>query len=185
MKRNRRVTPNLRALALLIACAAIATACVTDTEAPADLIPDSTAAEDSSPLGGEALTQRKEEMRRAQADVIHFDSTLFSLNHRRDRNGRTLFAKFLDAYLGLHVDPLLAGEWQSRHPELAALDANLRFAKAELLVQLGMPRRAQHVMDQIQERFQGREEMLVDYPFGEQHSLREGLEMLRDRKWRS
>ena len=171
-------------LALLAACGLLASACITTPDAPADLIPDSTAAEDSAPLGGEALAQRKDEMRRAQSDIIHFDSTLFSLNHRRDRNGRTLFAKFLDAYLGLHVDPLLAGEWQSRHPELSALDANLRFAKAELLIQLGMPRRAQHVMDQIEERFQGREEMLVDYPFGEQHSLRDGLQMLRDRKWR-
>jgi hypothetical protein len=33
-------------------------------------------------------------------------------------------------------------------------------------------------------RFQGREDMLIDYPFGEQRSLGEGLEMLRDRKWR-
>ena len=79
---------------------------------------------------------------------------------------------------------LLSGEWQSRHPELTALDANLRFAKAELLVALRMPRRAQAVMDEIEVRFQGREDMLVDYPFGEQRSLGEGLQMLRDRKWR-
>ncbi len=52
------------------------------------------------------------------------------------------------------------------------------------LVLLRMPRRAQAVMDQIQLRFQGREDMLVDYPFGEQRSLGESLEMLRDRKWR-
>lgn len=183
MIRTRPMTL-LRNLALLCACATLGAACATNTDAPADLIPETSAAEDSSPLGGEALHQRKEEMRRAQADIIHFDATLFSLNHRRDRNGLSLFAKFLDAYLGLQVDPLLGSEWQSRHPELAALDANLRFAKAELLIQLRMPRRAQHVMDQIEERFVGREEMLVDYPFGEQHSLREGLQMLRDRKWR-
>ena len=158
--------------------------CAGSPAAPADLLPDNSAAEASAPLGGEALVQRKHEMRRSYGDMIHFHATLESLHHRKDKNGRRLFNKFLGAYLGIHVDPLLAGEWQSRHPELTALDANLRFAKAELLVALRMPRRAQAVMDEIEVRFQGREDMLVDYPFGEQRSLGEGLQMLRDRKWR-
>ena len=81
-------------------------------------------------------------------------------------------------------DPLLAGEWQSRHPELNAIDANVRFAKAELLIQLGETRRAQAVMDEIERRFHGREDMLVDYPFGDHRALGEGLELLRNRKWR-
>jgi hypothetical protein len=38
-------------------------------------------------------------------------------------------------------------------------------------------------MDQIEERFQGRGDMLVDYPFGHQRPLAEGLQMLRDGKW--
>jgi len=155
-----------------------------NTRAPADLLPDQSAAEASAPLGGEALLQRKSEMERTHGDIVHFTATLDSLNHRGDRNGRVLLSKFIDAYLGLHIDPLLAGEWQSRHPELTALDANLRFAKAELLIQLREPRRAQAVMDEIEQRFMGREDMLVDYPFGEQRSLGEGLQMLRDRKWR-
>lgn len=168
----------------LSALAAFAVACVNTSTAPADLLPSTTAAEDSAPLGGEALAQRKDEMRRAHSDIVHFDATLFSLNHRRDKNGRILFSKFLDAFLGLHVDPMLGGEWQSNHPELAALDANLRLAKAEILIQLGMTRRAQSVMDEIEARFAGREDMLVDFPFGEQHSLRESLQMLSHRKWR-
>lgn len=170
-------------LAVLLTCALLASACVTDDRAPADLVPDASAAEDSAPLGGEALTQRKEEMRRAHSDIVHFDATLASLHHRRDKNGVIMFSGFLDAYLGMHVDPLLAGEWQSRHPELSALDADLRFAKAELLIQLRLPRRAQSVIDDIEERFRGREDMLVDYPFGDQRSLGEGLELLRERKW--
>ncbi len=172
----------LLALATLLALGT--TACVIGRGAPADLLPDHSLAEASAPLGGEALLQRKSEMRRVLSDMTHFAATLESLHHRKDRNGLVLFSRFLDAYLGLHIDPLLSSEWQSRHPELTGLDANLRFAKADLLVQLRMPRRAQAVMDEIELRFRGREDMLVDYPFGQQRSLREGLEILRERKWR-
>jgi len=170
-------------LAFGAAVALSSTACISH-DAPADLMPGSTAVEPSAPLGGEALMQRKRDMRRAYGDMIHFYTTLESLHHRRERNGIVQLSKFLDAYLGMHVDPLLAGEWQSRHPELTAIDANVRFAKAELLIQLGQTRRAQGVMNEIERRFQGREDMLVDYPFGDQRSLGEGLEMLRNRKWR-
>ncbi len=173
------------AWAALPALIGLAAGCASRDRGPADLLPTRGATEASAPLGGEALVQRKHEMQRAHGDMIHFHLTLSSLHHRGDRNGLVLFSKFLDAYLAMHIDPLLAGEWQSRHPELTALDANLRFAKAELLIQLRMPRRAQAVMDQIELRFQGREDMLVDYPFGHQRSLGEGLQMLRNKKWRS
>lgn len=184
LARLARFGPFRLALVTLLLSTLTSVGCVMNRGAPADLLPDNSKAEASTPMGGEALLQRKHEMRRAYGDTIHFHATLASLHHRDDKNGRRLFTKFIDAYLGIHVDPLLAGEWQSRHPELAGLDANLRFAKAELLVALGEPRRAQAVMDQIELRFQGREDMLVDYPFGEQRSLGEGLQMLRDRKWR-
>lgn len=184
IRRIHDVKRNQRNLCVAwVAVAALATACVSSPRAPGDLVPETTAAEASAPLGGEALLQRKREMRRAHADMVHFTRTLESLRHREDKNGLVLFSKFLDAYLGVHVDPLLAGEWQSRHPELTALDANLRFAKAELLIRLRLPRRAQDVMDQLEERFQGREDMLVDYPFGTQRPLGEGLQMLVERKW--
>lgn len=158
--------------------------CVIDRAAPPDLVPETSAAEASVPLGGEALLQRKRELDRAYRDMVHFDATLLSLHRHGDKNGLRQFGNFLEAYMGLHLDPLLAGEWQSRHPELTALDANLRFAKAEILIQLRMTRQAQEVMDQIEQRFKGREDMLVDYPFGQQHPLGEGLQMLRERKWR-
>lgn len=181
--RTVRLRPRAIGVATALALGALASACVGVDRAPGDLLPEASAAEASQPLGGEALVQRKHEMRRAHADMIHFHETLQSLHHRKDKNGLVLFSQFLEAYLVVHVDPLLAGEWQSRHPELTALDANLRFAKAELLIQLRLPRRAQEVMDQIEQRFQGRADMLVDYPFGHQRPLGEGLEMLRERKW--
>jgi hypothetical protein len=167
-----------------IALAALVSACVGVDRAPSDLVPYASAAEASTPLGGEALVQRKHEMRRAHADMIHFHKTLQGLHFREDDNGLVLFSKFLEAYLAVHVDPMLAGEWQSRHPELTSLDANMRFAKAELLIQLRLTRQAQRVMDEIEERFRSRTDMLVDYPFGHQRPLGEGLELLRERKWK-
>jgi hypothetical protein len=182
----RRATrrPGAGGWAGILLCAWLGAGCVISHKAPPDLLPGDTAAEDSAPLGGEALTQRKHEMRRAYADMVHFHVTLASLQYRRDKNGLVLFSKFLDTYLGTHVEPLLAGEWQSRHPELDSLDANLRFAKAELLIQLRSPRRAQVAIDELERRFSGREDMLIDYPFGEQRALGEGLELLRNQKWR-
>ena len=174
-RRNRK--------ACLLAAAALFLACASNDRAPGDLVPETSRAEASAPLGGEALVQRKSDMHRAHGDMVHMSRTLDSLRHREDRNGMTMFSGFLDAYLGVHVDPLLAGEWQSRHPELSALDANLRFAKAELLIRLRLPRRAQSVMDELEQRFQGREDMLVDYPFGTQRPLGEALELLSERKW--
>ena len=138
----------------------------------------------SGPLSGEALNHRKRQLARAQRDMVHFYSTLESLHHRRDRNGLVLFSGFLDAYMGLHLEPLLEGEWQTTHPELMALDANLRFAQAEVLIQMRAPRRVQKVIDEITERFGGRGSMLVDFPIGGQSTLEQGLEILSNRKWR-
>jgi hypothetical protein len=79
----------------------------------------------------------------------------------------------------------LIPEWQSSHPEVMALDANLRFMKAQLLSNMRYPRKVQESIDDIEGRFEGRESMLVEYPVGEQRALGEALEMLRDQKWNS
>lgn len=169
---------------LLLASLALALgACIVNDGPPERLLPQSGAAEASAPLAGEALGARKRDLQRAHRDLTHFQETLRTLRHRRDRNGRTQFSHFLDSYLGVHLEPLLAGEWQSRHPELSALDANVRFAKAELLIRLELRGRAEDVMDEIARRFAGREDMLVSYPTGEQTPLGKALEQLRERKW--
>ena len=72
------------------------------------LVLEPTAAEQSTPLGGPALALRKQEMQRAHRDMLHFHTTLESLQQRKDRNGLMLFSQFLDAYMGMHLDPLLA-----------------------------------------------------------------------------
>jgi hypothetical protein len=175
----------LRTVALsLLAASAFATgACISDDQPPDRIVPQAKAAEASQPLAGEALRERKRELQRAYKDIGHFQKTLASLKYRRERNGLVQFSHYLDTYLGMHLHPLLEGEWQSRHPELAALDANVRFAEAELLVHLQERGRAEDAMDEISKRFEGREDMLVGYPAGKQTPLGEALEMLRERKW--
>jgi len=149
-----------------------------------EFAPDRTAAEESVPLGGEALAQKKSEMQRSLRDMMHFHRTLSSLAGRHDNTGFSNFAEFLDAYLGIHVDPLLSGQWQSRHPEVMALDANLRLMKAEVFIVMRDTGRVQDTIEDITSRYAGRENMLVEFPNGEQGTLSEGMQKLEQDKWR-
>lgn len=174
----------LAAGALLAAFGLLASGClVTDARLADELVLDTTATEASAPLGGEALSQRKRELDSTYRDLTHFHATLESLNHRGDRSGRVLFSEFLEAYLVKHVMPLLAGEWQSRHPEVAVLDVNVRLAVTELWVQMNAGSAADRMLEEIERRYAGREQMLVAYPIGTQGTLGDGLERLRSRDW--
>jgi len=143
------------------------------------------AAEEEAPLGGEALARRRLDLTRAWRDLLHFDETMQSLVDRKDSRSVAILDGFLSQYMGQHLDPLLRPQWQSSHPEVMALDANLRFMKAQILADMRYPRRVQQAIDDIQIRFEGRETMLIEYPVGEQRSLGDALELLRDRKWNS
>ena len=143
------------------------------------------ASEEEAPLGGEALAQRRLDLTRAWRDLLHFDETMQSLVDRKDSRSVALLDTYLSQYMGEHLDPLLRPQWQSSHPEVMALDANLRFMKAEILAEMRYTRRVQAAIDDIQVRFEGRESMLVEYPVGEQRALGEALELLRGRKWNS
>jgi hypothetical protein len=136
-----------------------------------------------APIGGAALTDQRSQLERAHRDLIHFQRTLSSLRDHRERRNMKLFSLFVDGYLGLHLDPLLGRDWPADHPELAALDANLRFMKADVLIRMRETGRAQATIDQISERYRGRGSMLVEYPVGEQRALESALEILRDSKW--
>jgi hypothetical protein len=140
---------------------------------------------DETPLGGEALARRRMDLDRAWRDLLHFEATMESLVDRKDGRSVALLDGFLDEYMGTHLAGLLRPRWQSTHPEVMALDANLRFMQAELLAQMRYTRRVQEAIDDIEDRFTGRESMLVEYPVGEQRPLGEALELLRDRKWDS
>lgn len=173
-----------RSAALVLLALVLGAGCASDPKVPDTFGIEDSAAEESTPLGGEALALRKREMNRAHRDMRHFHATLRGLDERRDRSGKILFSQFLDAYMGLHLDPLLTSEWPSNHPELMALDAGLRLAKADVLIWMRQQRRAQQTLDELLRRFAGRETMLVEYPIGGQTTLEQALQMLRERKWR-
>lgn len=182
MNRTRRSSWLGRSLALLLALPVFGCAAGNDVdfEAMAE-----EAVEEEAPLGGEALAQRRMDLDRAWRDLLHFDATMQSLVDRKDTRSVAQLDGFLDEYMGTHLHGLLRPEWQSSHPEVMALDANLRFMKAELLAQMRYTRRVQKAIEDIETRYLGRESMLVEYPVGEQRKLGEALTMLRERKWSS
>lgn len=139
--------------------------------------------EEEAPLGGEALAQRKQDLERAVRDMTAFHSTMSSLIDRRDSSGLVIFDDFVVSYLVRHLDPLLSADWQSSHPEVMGTDANLRFIKADILVQMHHPRRVQGVIEEIELRYHGRDGMLIGYPIGEQRTLSDALSILKNRKW--
>ncbi|MAG32852.1 MAG: hypothetical protein CL908_18395 [Deltaproteobacteria bacterium] len=170
---------------LALACALIALqwiGCAAGS-APLSYEEDGDSVRDEAPLGGEALAQRRMDLGRAWRDLQHFDSTMRSLVERKDSRSVAQLDGFLSQYMGEHLDPMLRPAWQSSHPEVMALDANLRFMKAQLLTDMRYTRRVQNAIEDIEDRYVGRQGMLVEYPVGEQRSLGEALELLREAKW--
>ena len=139
---------------------------------------------DESPLGGAALDQRKHDLGRAYRDMVHIHRTMQSLIDRKDGRALSELDRFVDRYIGVHLDPLLRAQWQSTHPELMARDASLRFLQAEVLIQMRYPRRVQDVRDEIERRYMGQSDLLIEYPIGKQGTLQQGLEILATRKWK-
>ncbi len=137
-----------------------------------------------SPLGGAALDQRKHDLDRAYRDLVHIHRTMQSLIDRKDRRALSELDRFADRFMDVQLEPLLRAEWQSSHPELMARDAGLRFVKAEVLIQMRYPGRVQDVRDEIERRYQGQGELLIEYPIGKQGTLEKALEILTTRKWK-
>ena len=174
--RKLRFAPVFMAALLSFACA---------TPEPYDpLLGPKLSAYESAPLGGNALAERRGEMRRASRDLANFHATLVALRQRRDVVGHRHFKRFVDTYMAEHLDPVLEREWQSEHPALAGIDANLRVMKAAVLIQMGEPYRVQPVIDELARRFLGRSRILVTYPSGMQVTLKKAIEILQSRKWR-
>ena len=130
-------------------------------------------------LGGEALAQKKQQMRRAHADLAH----LFLVHERLDRLQKTADRRQLEAfirpYLVRRVLPLVhtppGDGWNA---ELRLLEANLLFAQATLLVAMGDGGELQEVIATLSDRFDGYESMLIEYPIGDSTTLEHGVEDL-------
>ena len=176
LRRLARWAPLCAAVALLAACVG--------PPGPDQLLePGGPGLDEATPLGGASLDQRRSELERAHQDLIRFRDTYQTLRARRDRGGQQQFKTFLEDYLQSHLDPLLRAEWISDHPELLGLDANIRLYQAELFMLMGDRHRMERVVEQLEERFAEREDLLVDYPAGRQSTLREALDILARRKW--
>ena len=165
-------------IAALLPLLLLAAGCASDTTLTDELLRQAEANEASSPLGGEALLQRKLELDRAVRDMRHFHATLTSLERRFDRGSLLLFQDFVAVYLDEHVLPMLENEWQSQHPEVAVLDVNARLVMAELYSMTGADWRTSQMIDEIERRYRGRGSMIVAYPVGQESTLADGLAQL-------
>jgi hypothetical protein len=137
-------------------------------------------AEEAGPLGGPSLSQRRETMERMYKDLVHFRTAIEHADERGDDAAAGQLAYFVGAYINMHLDPLLAGEWQSRHPELFGLDADLRIAKADVFMRMNERGQASDVLDEVEKRYSGRADMLVHYPVGGQNPLGKAVKLLRE-----
>ena len=174
----------MRIQTALLAGLVLLLGCTGARDLPVDIVLEDATAEETAPLAGSALLQRRQQLERAQGDLVRFHETVGDLVHRRDRDGKARFEQFLHAYFGLHLDPLLRAEWQSRHAEVMALDANLRLLKAQILIRLRETAQAERVLAELTHRFRGREDILVSYPIGRQTPLGEALEKIKSAKWK-
>jgi len=159
---------------------ALASACASPWTGSDYYEPQAKLTEADAHLEGEALEQRKGQMRRAHRDLVSLHETARSLRRHRSFDDIRVFEGFVDPYFEEHVQSLLSQEEEGWHSELALLDANLLFAQAAVLVELREKRRVGRVIREIAKRFVGMETMLVEYPIGEQSTLAHALTDLRD-----
>lgn len=172
-----RHIPRLSALALIAALAG----CASYEPVPLE---DVEAVRVSKPLGGETLAEKHRTMRRTHDDIVRNLKTLDSMLRRGDKTGIQLLKTSFYAYMDEHVEPLLAKDWTSHHPELAGLDAGVRFVAIEMLAKLQSPHRAEAIIDDVKLRFRGREDLMVDYPVGRRTELAKALELVEEQYWR-
>ena len=135
--------------------------------------------ESQSHLAGAELDQRARRMERAHRDLIEFHAALVTLQRRDDRAGIESFVDFIEPYLADHVDDQLSARGDAWNDELVTLDANLLFAKAEILRELDDYWGLQSVLREIRARYGDQNDLLVEYPFGEQNTVASALRSLR------
>jgi hypothetical protein len=164
----------------LLALVALLPACGSKTYLSKDFARNDKSAEENAPTGGPTLDQRRENMTRMYKDLVHFRTSLRDAQQRGDRATTNALGLFIDSYMNMHLDPLLDGEWQSRHPELWGLDADLRLAKADVLIKMNDTSRAKKTLDEVAARYKGRDDMLVHYPLGSESPLGKAIKLLRD-----
>ncbi len=125
-------------------------------------------------VSGEALAQRKQSLRRVHRDLKSIHATAESLRRHRELEGIAAFEGFVHPYFREHVEPLL-DEADGWHPELQLLQANLLFAQAAVLIELRDTARLSNLTRRIGKRFQGKKNLLIEYPLGKESTLEHAL----------
>lgn len=166
---------------VLVVALAVTLGCASKTYLAKDFGKAEKSAEETAPTGGPTLDQRRENMQRMYKDLVHFRTSLRDAEERGDRTTTNALALFIGSYMEMHLDPMLDGEWQSRHPELWGMDADLRLAKADVLIRMNETSRAKKTLDEIASRYKGRDDMLVHYPLGSESPLGKAIKLLRER----
>jgi hypothetical protein len=161
-----------------VAIAALGLACATQPLEGFD--PAIITVQESTPLTGSALAQRKSEMQRAHSDMQSMFETMDGIASRQDLSGVAVFSEFVEKYLSGHVGPLLQPGWQSTHAELIQIDANLRVLRSALLLQMRRFDAFSLSLDDLKERYDTRVRLLVEFPAGQQLPLGEVVGLLED-----
>lgn len=138
--------------------------------------------EADSQIAGEALEQRKLKMRRAHQDLVSLHATVETLRRHKSLTDIRVMESYLDGYLDEYVDPMISEKDESWHPELQVLDANLLFAKAAVLIELRDRSAVDRVIAGIEKRFQGMNNLPVEYPVGTRTTLGQGLRDLHSNR---
>lgn len=138
--------------------------------------------ESESHLAGAELAQRARRMERAHKDLVEFHTALVTLRRRDDRSGVESFRGFIEPYMTEHVDAQLSERSEAWNDDLVTLDANLLFAKAEIQRSLDDYWGLQSTIREIRSRYGDKNDLLVEYPFGERNTVARALSSLRKKR---
>jgi len=130
-------------------------------------------------LGGEALAQKKERIRRVHADLVHLFEGYQRVERQLKTDDQEKLESFIRPYIESQATPLIATGDQPWNPDLRLLEANLLFATGALYGAMGDADELAGVATTIEGRFVGYETLLVEYPIGETQTIENAVAGLR------
>ncbi len=130
-------------------------------------------------LGGEALAQKKNRIRRVHADLVHLFVGYQRVERQLKTGDQAQLEGFIRPYIEGQAAALISGLDQPWNPDLRLLEANLLFAAGALYGAMGDEDEVAGVANTIEDRFAGYESLLVEYPIGETQTLENAVAGLR------
>lgn len=130
-------------------------------------------------LGGEALAQKKERMRRVHDDLVHLYRGYEIVERQQKRQAQEQLQGFIQPFIEQHVSKLISEKGEPWNTDLRVLEANLLFAEGALFVVIDEQAALQQVIDTVDDRFGGHESLLIEFPIGETQTLANAIRDLR------